>query len=245
MESNELKFELRSEQIFPNGFSLEDFEKTFKENQNVIKNNRNIIKKLRFGDVETVTKSFKRPNFIQGIIYKYFRKTKARRSFEHSLLLNQMGIKTPEPLCFIEVFDRFRLLQSYYISRQINYDFTLEFATQKEAGNYKDILKSFIDFTYDLHEKNIMHLDYVVGNICVKKKEDGYDFFLVDLNRLYKGVVNSKTGVKNLRRISRDPEIIKILAEEYANKSSNSLSDFNNYLMRAVDRNFQLSLIHI
>ena len=96
MESNELKFELRSEEIFPNGFSLEDFEKTFKENQNVIKNNRNIIKKLRFGDVETVTKSFKRPNFIQGIIYKYFRKTKARRSFEHSLLLNQMGIKTPE-----------------------------------------------------------------------------------------------------------------------------------------------------
>ena len=241
MESNELKFELRSEEIFPNGFSLEDFEKTFKENQNVIKNNRNIIKKLRFGDVETVTKSFKRPNFIQGIIYKYFRKTKARRSFEHSLLLNQMGIKTPEPLCFIEVFDRFRLLQSYYISRQINYDFTLEFATQKEAKDHRDILKSFIDFTYNLHEKNIMHLDYVVGNICVKKKEDGYDFFLVDLNRLYKGVVNSKTGVKNLRRISRDPEIIKILAEEYANKSSNSLSDFNNYLMRAVDRNFQRS----
>ena len=77
--------------------------------------------------------------------------------------------------------------------------------------------------------------------IFALKKEDGYDFFLVDLNRLYKGVVNSKTGVKNLRRISRDPEIIKILAEEYANKSSNSLSDFNNYLMRAVDRNFQRS----
>ena len=63
----------------------------------------------------------------------------------------------------------------------------------------------------------------------------------MDLNRLYKGVVNSKTGVKNLKRISRDPEIIKILAEEYAKKSSNSLSDFNNYLMRAVDRNFQRS----
>ena len=226
MKKSQLKIELRSEDIFPNGFSLEDFERSFEENQNIIKNNRNIIKKLRFGDTETVTKSFKRPNFIQGIIYKFFRKTKARRSFEHSLLLNQKGIKTPEPLCFIEVFDSFRLLQSYYISRQINYDFTLEFATQKEAKDHRAILKSFIDFTYNLHEKNIMHLDYVVGNICVKKKEDGYDFFLVDLNRLYKGVVNSKTGVKNLRRISRDPEIIKILAEEYANKSSDSLSDF-------------------
>ena len=241
MKKSQLKIELRSEDIFPNGFSLEDFERSFEENQNIIKNNRNIIKKLRFGDTETVTKSFKRPNFIQGIIYKFFRKTKARRSFEHSLLLNQKGIKTPEPLCYIEVFDSFRLRQSYYISRQINYDFTLEFATQKEAKDHRAILNSFIDFTYNLHEKNIMHLDYVVGNICVKKKEDGYDFFLVDLNRLYKGTVNSKTGVKNLKRISRDPEIIKILAEEYANKSSDSLSDFNNYLMGAVNRNFKRS----
>ncbi len=237
MKKKELKIELRSEEMFPNGFSLKDFEKFFEENQNIIKNNRNIIKKLRFGDIETVTKSFKRPNFIQGIIYKFFRKTKARRSFEHSLLLNQKGIKTPEPLCYIEVFDSFRLRQSYYISRQINYDFTLEFATQKEAEDHKDILKSFIDFTYELHKKNIMHLDYVVGNICVKKIEKGYDFFLVDLNRLYKGNVNSKTGVKNLKRVSRDPEIIKILAEEYANKSSGSISDFTYCLMKSVNQN--------
>ena len=84
-----------------------------------------------------------------------------------------------------------------------------------------------------------MHLDYVVGNICVKKIDKGYDFFLVDLNRLYKGVVTSKTGVKNLKRISRDPEIIKILAEEYANKSSNSFSDFTDYLMKSVNLNLQ------
>ncbi len=241
MKKNELKIELRSEEMFPNGFCLKDFEKFFEENQNIIKNNRNTIKKLRFGEIETVTKSFKKPNFIQGMIYKFLRKTKAKRSFEHSLLLNQKGIKTPEPLCYIEVFDRFRLLQSYYISRQINYDFTLEFAAHKEAEDYKDVLKSFIGFTYNLHKKNIMHLDYVVGNICVKKIDKGYDFFLVDLNRLYKGVVTSKTGVKNLKRISRDPEIIKILAEEYANKSSNSFSDFTDHLMKSVNQNLQRS----
>ena len=56
MKKNELKIKLRSEEIFPNGFSLEDFEKFFEENQNIVKNNRNIIKKLRFGEIETVTK---------------------------------------------------------------------------------------------------------------------------------------------------------------------------------------------
>ena len=45
MKKNELKIELRSEEIFPNGFSLEDFEKFFEENQNIIKNNmKNHIK---------------------------------------------------------------------------------------------------------------------------------------------------------------------------------------------------------
>ena len=165
MENYQLKIELRSKELFTNGFSLESFEKSFEESQDVIKNNRNIVKNLRLGEIDTVIKSFKTPNFVQGIIYKFFRKTKAKRSLEHSLLLNQKGVKTPEPLCYIEVFDRFRLRQSYYISRQINYDYTLEFATLKVAEDYKDILKSFIDFTYNLHKKNFMHLDYVVGNI--------------------------------------------------------------------------------
>ena len=38
MKKNELKIELRSEEIFPNGFSLKDFEKFFEENENIIKN---------------------------------------------------------------------------------------------------------------------------------------------------------------------------------------------------------------
>ena len=241
MDQHQLKIELRSKELFPSGFSLKSFEKSFEENPDVIKNNRNIIKMLRFGNIETVTKSFKIPNSVQGMIYKFFRKTKAKRSFEHSLLLNKKGIKTPEPLCYIEVFDRFRLRQSYFISRKIDYDFTLEFVTQKKVEDFKDILKSFIDFTYNLHKKNIMHLDYVVGNICVKKIEKGYDFVLVDLNRLYQGIVDPKRGVKNLKRISRDPEIIKILAKEYAGKSSGSFSDFTNYLTRSVNRNLQRS----
>jgi|TARA_X000000950_G_scaffold38167_1_gene40705 hypothetical protein len=234
MEKSQLKIELRSEEIFPNGFSLDDFERSFEENKNIIKNDRNIVKKLRFEEIETVTKLFKTPNFFHGFIYKFFRKSKARRSFEHSLFLNEMNINTPEPLCYIEVFDRFRLRQSYYITCHIDYDFTLDLATQKKAQDYKDVIKSFISFTYNLHKKNIMHLDYVVGNICVKKINKGYDFYLVDLNRLFIGNVNSKKGVKNLARLSRDPEIIKILAEEYAKKSSNSSSNFSYYLKQSV-----------
>ena len=223
-------------EIFPNGFSLESFEKEFTQNQNIIKNDRNIVKILRLGEIETVTKSFKTPNFIQGFVYKFFRKSKARRSFEYSELLNQKGIKTPEPLGYIEVFDRFRLRKSYYISRKIGYDFTLNFATDRKVEDFREILNSFIDFSYEVHKKNIMHLDYVVGNVCVKRTEKGYDFYLVDLNRLYRGIVSAKSGVQNLARISKDPEIIKILAHEYAKRSSISFKNSLKYLTQSVSR---------
>ena len=205
-----------NEKIFPDSFSLEEFEKAFSDSRNILRDDRNVIKRLYIGETETIIKSFKTPNFIQGIIYKFFRKSKARRSYENSLLLNQRGIHTPEPLGYIEVFSRFRLQQSYFISRKLEYDFTLDYATSRESEDYQNILKKFIHFTHELHKKNIMHLDYCVTNICIKKIIDGYEFYLVDLNRLREGTVSIKNGIKNLARISKDPKIIEILSNEYA-----------------------------
>ena len=210
------------EKIFPNGFALRDFEEDFFQNQNILNDDRNIIKVMKLGEVETVVKSFKTPNLFQAIIYKFFRKSKAKRSFENSKLLKSRGVNVPEPLGYIEVFDRYRLRQCYFISSKLNFDFTLDVATNKKIDGYKDILSDFIHFTYDLHKKNIMHLDYGVGNICIKKTRNGYDFYLIDLNRLKEGIVSPKKGIKNLARISNDPEIVKIFADAYAIKISSS-----------------------
>ena len=225
--------------IFPNGFSLEKFEKTFEAEQNIINQDRNVVKKIDLSNEETVIKSFKIPNSLQGFIYKFFRKSKARRSYEYSKMLNQNGIKTPEPLGFIEVYDRFRLRQSYFISRKLDFDFSLDFATEKKTKEYKTILNSFIDFTYKMHKKNFMHLDYVIWNICIKKIDAGYDFYLVDLNRLYMGPVNAKAGIENLSRISKDPEIIKILANEYAKKTYISKLNSQKYLIKSIKRDLR------
>ena len=241
MKSRQSKIVFNNSDKLLTKFSLESFEKDFNDNQNFLKNDRNVVKILSFGEIETVIKSFKNPNFIQGVIYKFFRKSKARRSYENSLHLNQKGIKTPEPIGYIEVFDFFRLRQSYFISRKLDFDFALNFATERQSEDYKVILKSFINFTYDLHNKNIMHLDYVVGNICIKKTIQGYDFYLVDLNRLYKGVISPKKGVKNLASLSNDSEINKILVEEYTKKLPSSFLNPYSYLMKSVQQKLNRS----
>ena len=241
MKTYQSKIVFNNKEKLPAEFSLDGFEKDFSDNQNFLKNDRNVVKILSLGEIETVIKSFKTPNFIQGVIYKFLRKSKARRSYENSLHLNKKGIKTPEPIGYIEVFDFFRLKQSYFISRRLDFDFALNFATEKQSEDYKVILKSFINFTYDLHNKNIMHLDYVVGNVCIKKTIKGYEFYLVDLNRLYKGIITPKKGVRNLAHLSNDSEINKILADEYTKKLSNSFSNAYFYLEKSVQRKLKRS----
>ena len=234
MNFKKLKKTIFINKIFSQDFSLDQFEKSFSECKNIIKDERNTIKGLSIQEIDTVTKSFKIPNSFQGFIYKFFRKSKARRSYENSLLLNREGIPTPEPLGYIEVFSRFRLRQSYFISRKLEYDFTLGHVIDKKTEDYRNILNRFIYFTYKMHKKNLMHLDYCVGNICVMKTTKGYDFYLVDLNRFRKGKVNSKKGVENLARISKDHEVIKILADEYSKRVALSFNEIHKLLLKSV-----------
>jgi hypothetical protein len=42
------------------------------------------------------------PHLINKIVYKKFRKSKARRSYEYATLLLDKGIGTPQPIAFLE-----------------------------------------------------------------------------------------------------------------------------------------------
>ena len=76
--------------------------------------NRNSIKLFELDDLTLSIKSFKEPNFINKIAYKYFRKSKARRSFEYASKLIDLKIGTPKPVAFFENYDFMGLTDSYY-----------------------------------------------------------------------------------------------------------------------------------
>ena len=50
---------------------------------------------------KVVIKAFKIPNLINKIAYKYFRKSKAKRSFEFASRLVTLNIGTPKPVLYI------------------------------------------------------------------------------------------------------------------------------------------------
>ncbi|MEA3352542.1 MAG: lipopolysaccharide kinase InaA family protein [Campylobacterota bacterium] len=174
---------------------------------------RNEIKIIDYKNKELVVKSFKVPHFINRIVYTFFRDSKAKKSYDNSVRIIDY---VPKPIGYIE-FKKFGLLyDSYYVSENFQYDFTIrELLFDDDFQDKKLILKLFAKFTSDLHENNIYHLDYSPGNILIKKTTDGYIFKIVDVNRMKFIKFDLDTRAKNFSRIWFNDDDLTYVAKEY------------------------------
>lgn len=82
---------------------------------------RNTIKAFEAEGERLVVKRFKRPNLLRAVIYTFFRRSKARRSYEHAVRLRALGVDSPEPVAWSEYRRRGLLCDSYYVSRRSDY----------------------------------------------------------------------------------------------------------------------------
>ena len=74
---------------------------------------RNSLKLFRLNDELINIKSFRIPNIINQIAYKFFRKSKAQRSFEYANKLSELNIGTPKPIAYYEFKTPFLFQKSY------------------------------------------------------------------------------------------------------------------------------------
>lgn len=180
---------------------------------------RNTIKLFEVEGKTINVKSFKVPSFYNKIAYKFFRKSKARRSYEYANRLLKYGIGTPLPIAFVENFSFIGLTKSYYISEHLENDLTFrELVENPEYPDHENILRQFIQFSFSLHENGIEFLDHSPGNTLIKKEDNGkYQFFLVDLNRMnFYQKIDFDMRMKNLSRLTPKKEMIAVMSNEYA-----------------------------
>ncbi len=184
-----------------------------------IKGQRNLIKLFEHEGIILNIKSFKKPNLINKIIYRFFRKSKAKRSFEYATKLIDMKIGTPKPIAFFEFFDSIGLVESYYVCEHLENVFEFRTLVQdKSFKNREDIIRQFTKFTFELHQKGVEFLDHSPGNTLIKDHNNGiYSFYLVDLNRMkFHKTIDFNTRMKNLSHLTPQMEMISIMSNEYA-----------------------------
>jgi hypothetical protein len=186
---------------------------------------RNKIKLFELEGRTINIKSFKIPHFINKIAYKYFRKSKARRSFEFANILLEKGIGTPQPIAYFENHNFIGLQDSYYVCEHLECDLTYrELVEIPDYIDHENILRQFTRFSFDLHQKGVEFLDHSPGNTLIKKTTDGkYDFFLVDLNRMhFHQSMDFETRMKNLSHLTPFREMVEVMSNEYAKISGES-----------------------
>lgn len=184
-----------------------------------INGTRNKIKLFDMDGIIINVKSFKKPHFINKIVYKYFRKSKARRSYEYATTLLEKGIGTPQPIAFFEKFNLIGLQESYYASEHLEVDLTFrELVEISDYPDYENILRQFTRFSFDLHEKGIEFKDHSPGNTLIKKKTDNqYQFFLVDLNRMeFHKSMDFDIRMKNMSHLTPVKAMVVVMSNEYA-----------------------------
>ena len=186
----------------------------FKENSNTIHKARNELKVIEHENQKLVVKYFKIPYFINKIVYTFFKKSKAQKSYEYALKIKDF---TPKPIGYIE-FYKFGLLdESYFVSEKFDYDFTIrEPLLDINFPNKNEIFKAFAQFTFDLHENGIYHLDYSPGNILIKKENDNFIFKIVDINRMKFLNMDLEKRAKNFSKLWAKDEDLEFIAKEYA-----------------------------
>ena len=178
---------------------------------------RNKIKIFQLDGQEVNIKSFKVPNLVNKIAYRFFRKSKAQRSFEYAHQLLSRGIGTPYPIAYAEEKEGAFFKKSFYVSEHLQSDLTYRtLVQQRDYPQWEEILRAFTRFTFELHEKEVQFLDHSPGNTLIKLNGGDYHFFLVDLNRMNFKPLNFEERMKNFSRLTPEKEMVEVMASEYA-----------------------------
>ncbi|WP_194850788.1 lipopolysaccharide kinase InaA family protein [Nonlabens antarcticus] len=189
----------------------------FHASEMTLGNPRNTIKVVNFENKKLVVKSFRSPNLINKLVYRFFRPSKAQRSYENAKYLIENGIGTPAPLGYLEKMTAVEFQESYYISDYVEHDFTYrEIINDEELTDKEKILIHFTRFIFKLHEANIYFLDNSPGNTLISKTAGSYDFYLVDLNRMKFYDIPFEDRLKNFERLSPEKWMYDIMGAEYA-----------------------------
>ncbi|MEZ4779584.1 MAG: lipopolysaccharide kinase InaA family protein [Flavobacteriaceae bacterium] len=187
------------------------------EGINIGDGDRNTIMAFQMEGLLLNVKSFKIPNLINKIIYRFFRKSKAQRSFENATRLLEYGMGTPNPIAFLEFYKGPFFDKSFYVSEQLNIDFTFrELIHNPTVSRREEIIRKFTKFTFQLHEHGVLFKDHSPGNTLIKMDGDTIKFYLVDLNRMEFKSLSFEERIKNFCRLTPLKDMVEMMSAEYA-----------------------------
>ena len=192
----------------------------FEKDGTCIYDGRNKIKVFEEAGLTLNVKSYKIPIFLNRIVYTFFRKSKAFRAYSYAFELQRREVETPTPIAYLETRKGGLIHRSFFVSLQFETEGNLrEFLDEDTTNEGKEeLMDAFANFTAEIHEKGILHIDYSPGNILYKRVGNRYLFSLIDINRMAFRNVSLQEGCYNFRRICGNDDFFTRVATIYAQR---------------------------
>ena len=183
----------------------------------LIHDGRNQLRKISHGGTVYVVKAYRRPHFINRMVYGLLRPSKAKRAYDNAIALEQIGIGTPAPVGYMNLRRGLLFDRSYLVTLASTCPYRYEDLFSLDLPFADEVLRAIGRLTACLHEHGLAHKDYGRGNILFGQRPDGsIQLELVDLNRMAHGPLDMKAGCKNFERLPATPRMHRLMAETYA-----------------------------
>lgn len=164
-------------------------------------------------------KFYRVPGRIKGLIYRWLRMPKARRAWENAHRLIRAGFDTPTPEGVILMQRGHRLDKSCYICRMYHEPWA-HLRGIENRPDFPAIVKALAAYMHRLHAAGVWMKDFTPGNVLFRPAADGgYDFSLVDINRMRFGVTSQRKLLSSFGSPLDTAEAVDALAREYADSA--------------------------
>jgi len=184
----------------------------------VLYHGRNQIRLFEHNGLRIVAKQFKRHDLIKQVIYTFFRKNKARRSFENAVRLHETGFDTPQEIACLEEVRHGLILQVYYLCEYTDGEPVRTPLIDSDPFD-QGLACDYANFVASLHDHGVLHRDLNPTNVLYTSSEGEHQFQLIDINRMHfysPKPVPKDECMENLTLFWHPTEVFRYVLNEYA-----------------------------
>ena len=188
----------------------------------VLYNGRNQIRLFEVDGEKLVVKCYKKHDIIKTLVYTFFRKNKARRSYENAMSLRQRGFQTPREVAYMECTKAGLITQVYYACAYTDSEPIRPRLIEQEPFD-EALATAYACFVASLHKAGVLHRDLNPTNVLFTSTHHPspttqYVFELIDINRMqfYDGPVPKAECMENLTLFYWLTPAYRYILDEYA-----------------------------
>lgn len=153
--------------------------------EQVYENGRNFVGRISVEGKSFVVKKYVEVPLVKKLLYSTILKSKAQQAYEKAGYLLRQGVETAPPVAYIVVHRMGFYHTSYFVSEYLPYiPFQRMWKLIKVPREHHLLSNGYKEFRCRLQEKGISITDSNPDNTLVYKRDDGYHFAQIDINRI-------------------------------------------------------------